>query len=140
MKNNNFKINIHINNNENFNKIKKLWNELCIISSYRELFLIIYSQLSGEEKTQLYKKEFNELINVKSDIKTVIYYIELRSFFLKQLYEENIKLNKNRNENNEEILNEISNLIEKLRETTVDVCYAMKKLKNDIYNVYNLDK
>ena len=59
---------------------------------------------------------------------------------MKQLYEENIKLNKNKNENNEEILNKISNLIEQLRETTVDVCYAMKKLKNDVYNVNNLGK
>ena len=38
------------------------------------------------------------------------------------------------------ILIEISNLIEKLRGSTVDVCYAMKKLKNDIYNVNNLGK
>ena len=141
MKNTNFNLNINVNlNDENFNKIKKLWNELCVIPSYRELFIIIYNQLSGDEKEQLYKKEFNDLVTVKSDIKTLLYYIEQRNFTLKDLYEENNILNKNRNEKNEEILIEISNLIEKLRESTVDVCYAMKKLKNDIYNVNNLGK
>ena len=139
MKNSNFNLNINVND-DNFNKIKKLWNELCVISSYRELFIIIYNQLSGDEKDQLYKKEFNDLVSVKSDIKTLLYYIEQRSYNLKDLYEENKKLNKNKNEKNDDILIEISNLIEKLRETTVDVCYAMKKLKNDVYNINNLGK
>ena len=141
MKNTNINLNININlNDENFNKIKKLWNELCVFPSYRELYIIIYNQLSGEEKEQLFKKELNELITVKSDIKTLVYYIEQRSIILKDLYEDNIKLNKSKNDKNDDILIEISNLIEKLRESTVDVCYAMKKLKNDINNVNNLLK
>ena len=106
MKNTNFNLNINVNlNDENFNKIKKLWNELCVIPSYRELFIIIYNQLSGDEKEQLYKKEFNDLVTVKSDIKTLLYYIEQRNFTLKDLYEENNILNKNRNEKNEEYIN-----------------------------------
>ena len=141
MKNSNINLNININlNDENFNKIKTLWNELCVFPSYRELYIIIYNQLSGEEKEQLFKKELNELITVKSDIKTLVYYIEQRSIILKDLYEENIKLNRSKNDKNDDILIEISNLIEKLRESTIDVCYAMKKLKNDITNVNNLLK
>lgn len=135
MKNSNLNI-----NDENFNKIKKLWNELCVFPSYRELFIIIYNQISGEEKGQLFKNELNELITVKSDIKTLIYYIEQRNIVLRDLYDENIKLNKNKTEKHEDILIEISNLIEKIRESTIDVCYAMKKLKNDINNVNNLTK
>ena len=141
MKNSNINLNINVNiNDENYNKIKILWNELCVFPSYRELFIIIYNQLSVEEKEQLLKKELDELIAVKSDIKTLTYYIEQRNIVLKDLYEENTKLNKNKNDKVDEILIEISNLIEKLRETTIDVCYAMKKLKNDINNVNNLSK
>ena len=134
-------MNINLNiNDENFNKIKILWNELCVYPSYRELYIIIYNQISGDEKEQLFKNELNDLVTVKSDIKTLVYYIEQRNIILRDLYDENIKLNRNRNDKNDEILIEISNLIEKLRESTVDVCYAMKKLKNDINNVNNLSK
>ena len=141
LKNSNTNLNINLNiNDENFNKIKKLWNELCVYPSYRELYIIIYNQISGDEKEQLFKNELNDLVTVKSDIKTLVYYIEQRNIILRDLYDENIKLNRNRNDKNDEILIEISNLIEKLRESTVDVCYAMKKLKNDINNVNNLSK
>ena len=68
------------------------------------------------------------------------HYIEQRNIVLRDLYDENIKLNKNKTEKHEDILIEISNLIEKIRESTIDVCYAMKKLKNDINNVNNLTK
>jgi hypothetical protein len=135
MKNSNLNI-----NDENFNKIKKLWNELCVFPSYRELFIIIYNQISGDEKGQLFKNELNELITIKSDIKTLIYYIEQRNVVLRDLYDGSNKLNKNKTEKNDDILIEISNLIEKIRECTIDVCYAMKKLKNDINNVNNLTK
>ena len=141
LKNSNTNLNINLNiNDENFNKIKILWNELCVYPSYRELYIIIYNQISGDEKEQLFKNELNDLVTVKSDIKTLVYYIEQRNIILRDLYDENIKLNRNRNDKNDEILIEISNLIEKLRESTVDVCYAMKKLKNDINNVNNLSK
>ena len=139
MKNSNINLNVNIND-ENFNKIKQLWNELCVFPSYRELYIIIYNQISGDEKEQLFRNELNELITVKSDIKTLIYYIEQRNIILRDLYDENIKLNKNKADKIGNILIEISNLIEKLRESTVDVCYAMKKLKNDINNVNNLSK
>ena len=142
--NTNMSMNINLNiNDEKFNEIKKLWNELSILVSYKELFITIYNQLSGEEKEQLIKKEINELNTVKNDIRTLNYYIEQRNLVLKDLYKQNKKLNiskYNDANSNHEILVEISNLIEKLRESTVDVCYAMKKFKNDINNVSNLAK
>ena len=55
IKNVNLNINSNIND-ENFNKIKKLWNELCVISSYRKLFIIIYNQLSEMKKNNYLKK------------------------------------------------------------------------------------
>ena len=137
------KLNLNVNSNdENFSSIKKLWNELCVHVSYREVFIIIYNQLSGEEKEQFYQKELSELNSVKNDIKSLNYYIEQRTNILKDLYEQNIKLNrlKNSDEAINEILNDISTLIEKLRDATIDVCYAMRKLKNDMYMVNNITK
>jgi hypothetical protein len=47
----NLNLNLNVNSNdENFNSIKKMWNELCVYMSYREVFIIIYNQLTGEEK------------------------------------------------------------------------------------------
>ena len=137
------RLNLNVNSNdENFNSIKKLWNELCVFMSYREVFIIIYNQLSGVEKEQFYQKELNELNSVKNDIKSLNYYIEQRTNILKDLYEKNIKLNQIKNSDDviNEILTDISNLIEKLREATIDVCYAMRKLKNDMYIVNNIAK
>ena len=143
----NFNLNLNANiNDENFNAIKKLWNELCVFMSYREVFIIIYNQLTGDEKEQFYQKEFSELNTVKNDIKSLNYYIEQRSILLKDLYELNLRLNRMRVSDDEinEILADISNLIERLREATIDVCYSMQKLKGDMNNVpglykYNID-
>ena len=97
MKNSNINANLNWNvNNQNFNKINKLWNELCVYSSYRELFIIIYNQLSGDEKELIYKNELNDLATVKNDVKILIYYIEQRNLVLRELYEENKNLNKKR--------------------------------------------
>ena len=137
------KLNLNVNSNdENFSSIKKLWNELCVQMSYREVFIIIYNQLSGEEKEQFYQKELSELNSVKNDIKSLNYYIEQRTNILKDLYEQNIKLNRLKNTDDaiNEILNDISTLIEKLRDATIDVCYAMRKLKNDMYMVNSITK
>ena len=139
----NLNLNLNVNSNdENFNAIKKLWNELCVYMSYREVFIIIYNQLTGEEKEQFYQKELNELNAVKNDIKSLNYYMEQRTIVLKDLYEQNIKLNRLKNSDDviNELLSDISNLIEKLREATIDVCYAMRKLKNDMNIVSNIAK
>ena len=139
----NINLNLNVNSNdENFNSIKKMWNELCVYMSYREVFIVIYNQLTGEEKEQFYQKELNELNTVKNDIKSLNYYIEQRTLILKDLYETNVKLNRKKNSDDviNELLVDMSDLIEKLREATVDVCYAMRKLKNDMNLVSNMAK
>ena len=53
MKNTNFNLNINVNlNDENFNKIKKLWNELCVnyvlyhhFGNYLSLYITIYPEM-----------------------------------------------------------------------------------------------
>jgi hypothetical protein len=145
VKNNHLNLRMNMNvsyNDEKINNLKKQWNELSVLGSYRELFIIIYSQLPKEEKEQIYKKEIDELNQIKNDIKTLKYLIEKRNEILKDLYAQNkkLKVNPANDPLNEEILIKMSNLIEQLRESTVDICYAMKKFKNDINNINGLAK
>ena len=108
--------------------------------------MIIYKQLIGEERQHLYKKEINELNSINKNIKSLKYFLNLRNSILKELFDLNKKLgfslgnNKNNEYSSEEILKEISEKIEKLRESTVDVCYSMKKFKSEINIVQNLEK
>ena len=140
------------NNNNNFsninlinlNNIIKLWDELYVINNYRKLFCVIYKELDDEDKEELYQKETNELISLKNDIFTLKKNIEQRLSTINEIYELNTQLNteiiNNENKSNDNIINEISNKIQQLREHTVKVCKSMKKLKLELFVVKNLDK
>ena len=128
----------------NLNNIIKLWNELSINNTYRNLFCVIYKELDDEDKEELYQKETNELLSIKNDIKALKDNIELRLNTIKEISELNTKLNteiiNKDNKSNEIIINEISDKIGTLRQHTVNVCHSMKKLKYELNGLNNLDK
>ena len=128
----------------NLNNINKLWDELCVGKSYRNLFCVIYKELNDEDKQEIYQKEINELISIKNEINNLKSNIDIRLNTIKELSELNNKLNneviKNNNNQNENIVNEISKKIEILRENTINVCLTMKKLKYELNGIKNLDK
>ena len=128
----------------NLNNINKLWDELCVSKKYRHLFCVIYKELNDEDKQKIYQKEINELMAVKNDINILKTNIELRGNIIEDISKLNDDLNKeviNKNKDKKEnIINEISKKIEILRERTINVCFSMKKLKNEIYCLQNLDK
>ena len=130
----------------NLNNINKLWDELCVNKSYRNLFCVIYKELNDENKQEIYQKEINELISIKNDIHHIKTYIDIRQKTINELSELNDKLSKeiNKNVNNsnqkENIIEEISKKIELLREHTINVCLAMKKLRYEINGIKHLDK
>lgn len=128
----------------NLNNIIKLWNELSINNTYRNLFCVIYKELDDEDKEELYQKETNELLSIKNDIKALKDNIELRLNTIKEISELNTKLNteiiNKDNKSNEIIINEISDKIGTLRQHTINVCHSMKKLKYELNGLNNLDK
>ena len=128
----------------NLNNIIKLWNELSINNTYRNLFCVIYKELDDEDKEELYQRETNELLSIKNDIKTLKDNIELRLNTIKEISDLNTKLNteiiNKDNKSNEIIINEISDKIGTLRQHTVNVCHSMKKLKYELNGLNNLDK
>ena len=128
----------------NLNNIIKLWNELSINNTYRNLFCVIYKELDDEDKEELYQRETNELLSIKNDIKDLKDNIELRLNTIKEISELNTKLNteiiNKDSKSNEIIINEISDKIGTLRQHTVNVCHSMKKLKYELNGLNNLDK
>ena len=128
----------------NLNNINKLWEELCVSKQYRHLFCVIYKELNDEDNQKIYQKEINELMSVKNDINILKSNIELRQNIIEDISKLNDDLNKevvNKNNDKKEIIiNEMSSKIEILREKTINVCFSMKKLKNELYGLKNLDK
>ena len=144
MKNISFNNNLKYINMINLNNINKLWDELCISKTYRKLFCVIYKELNDEDKQKIYQKEINELVSVKNDINNLKNNIENRLNTIKEITQLNTKLNievVNKDNNKiENIIKELSNNIEILREQTVNVCFSMKKIKSTLNTIKNLDK
>ena len=128
----------------NLNNINKLWDDLCVKKSYRNLFYAIYKELNERDKKEVYQREITELISIKNEINELKSFIEQRLNIIEKISELNDKLNAeiiNKNINqNKYILNEISNNIEVLRDYTINICFTMKKLKYKLNGIKNLDK
>ena len=122
----------------------KLWKELYVNQNYKKLFLSIYKQIDDDDKEELYQKETNELILLKNNINDLKNKIELRQNTIKEIYGLNKNLNTeiiNKDEkSNQNIINEISDKINLLRENTVQICKSMKTLKYEINCIKFLDK
>ena len=122
--------------------IINLWNELEVKESYRKYFFFIYKELSEEDKSNFYRNEINELIQLKNDIKNLTYNIELRIGIIKKLSELNDELNQaNEKGKVEQItINEIIKKMEDLTIQAINIVKYMKKIKTIINLFPNLDK
>ena len=66
---------IYLNNDKNKKNINaipekliKIWNDLCILDPYRELFNIIVEQLDENGKNNFIEREINELLEFKNNL------------------------------------------------------------------------
>ena len=121
--------------------IISLWNELEVLDSYKKYFFFIYKEIDEEDKQILYQNEINELIQLKNDIKSLTYNMELRVGILKRLTELNDELNLRRKEDvNGSIIDEMIKKLEDLCIQTVNIVKFMKKIKTIINLAPNLGK
>ena len=131
-------------NSLNIKNIIKLWDEMAVHNNYRKLFFVIFKELDEDDKEELYSREVQEMISIKSDIQSLKKNIEERLRIIKEIYDSNKKLNTETvnkdNKENEQVINEISSKIETLREQTVKVCQSMKKLKIELNGIKYLNK
>ena len=121
--------------------IISLWNELEVMDSYKKYFFFIYKEIDEEDKQILYQNEINELIQLKNDIKSLTYNMELRVGILKRLTELNDELNLRKKEDvNGAIIDEMIKKLEDLCIQTVNIVKYMKKIKTIINLAPNLGK
>ena len=137
------------NSQNNADKLIKLWNDLCIQEPYRELFNIILSQLNEQRKNDISQKEYNELSELRNNIQVLSLNVYYRLKTLEDLNNLNDKLGltlkSKQTTSNEIILKNISKKIENLREYTVNLCLAMKAIKEKInaghpWGKFDIDK
>ena len=129
-------------------KLAKIWNDLCILEPYRELFSILVTQLSKKGKEDFCEREFNELYDLKNDLQSLSTSVYYRNKILENLNLLNDKLGvilrSKQVVSNEVLFQKIIKKIENLREHTVNICFLMKKIKSKInhahpWGKYNLD-
>ena len=136
------------NNNYNINsisdKLTKIWNDLCILNSYRKLFNIILDQLDEDKKNYIIQKEISELSELKTNLIYLSFSVKQRIEVLEEIDNLNDKLGivlKNEfNDSSEEVIKNISNKIQKLRNYTIDICFTMKKIKEYTQSVHSCGK
>ncbi len=131
-------------NSTNLINLEKKWDEFEISKQYRNYFKYIYRELEPDYKEELYRKEIEELNNIKKCIYDLKHFINLRTVDLCEIKDLNNKLEQellNKNNNAKEvILNQISDKIISLREHTISICKTMRKLKYFIFSINNLGK
>ena len=130
--------------NTSIESVNKLWDYLCVPYSYRELFNVILHQLDEEEKNKIIENEFNELNELKNEIDNLLLAIKMRKKMLNELKKMNNKLRlifkTESEESNFVLVQNMSNIIEKMRNYTIDVCVYMKNIKNQICNGNRIGK
>ena len=140
----------HKNKKDNisFKEILKLWDKLFVEISYRNIFNELLSKLDEEDKNKLMLNEYNELYNLLNELHILLNNIKLRKEFIIKLRKinKNLKLifNSEGKEPNNFLVKSMSNYIEKLRKATINICFAMKNVKNKVMNEnlsekYNID-
>ena len=77
-------INKILNQNHNSpDKLTKIWNDLCILEPYRELFNILITQLSSKKREDFCEREFNDLYELKNDLQ----FLSTSVFYRNQILE-----------------------------------------------------
>ena len=132
--------------NEKVIKLKKeviiIWDDLCVLESYKELFEVISSQLDTNQKIEFYQCEIDSINFFKFELLELTKYIKERIDCISQLKTLNIQLSnilKTKSpESNEEILENISEEIQKLRRYTINIVNSFINFRKE-FNHFSLE-
>ena len=131
---------MHKNKKDNisYKEILKLWDKLFVTISYRTIFNELLSKLDEEDKNKLMLNEYNELNNLLNELDILLNSIKLRKelLFNLQRINKDLKLifNAKDKEPNNFLVKTMSKYIEKMRKSTINICFAMKNIKNKVMN------
>ncbi len=133
-------------------EVYTLWDDLCVLESYKELFQVVLSQLELNEKIDFYQSEIDTLNLFRGILIKLKNSIKERNNCLLELKNLNKQLSevlKNKSpESNEEIFEFISNEIQKLRKCTINIVNSFVNFRKEInqfsmdgkYNINRLEK
>ncbi len=133
-------------------EVNTLWDDLCVLESYKELFNVVISQLELNEKIEFYQSEIDTLNLFRGILLKLKNSIKERNnclFELKSLNKQLSEVLKNKSpESNEEIFEFISNEIQKLRKCTINIVNSFVNFRKEInqfsmdgkYNINRLEK
>jgi len=133
-------------------EVNTLWDDLCVLESYKELFNVVISQLDLNEKIEFYQSEIDTLNLFRGILLKLKNSIKERNdclFELKNLNKQLSEVLKNKSpESNEEIMEFISNEIQKLRKCTINIVNSFVNFRKEInqfsmdgkYNINRLEK
>ena len=135
-----FDVNDIINNNDNDNNnnyliiLIPLWDELCVLNRYRELFNVILNLLNEKMKENLINKEIENLNNIKSQFNNLKEKILERKKLLKILKKKNYSKKFEINFSNFDAgnINHISYLLENLRNKTIEIVLLYNNIRKEI--------
>ena len=123
------------NNNNNYLIILiPLWDELCVLNRYRELFNVILNLLNEKMKENLINKEIENLNNIKSQFNHLKNKILERKKILKILKKKNYSKKFEINFSNYDAgnINHISYLLENLRNKTIEIVLLYNNIRKEI--------
>jgi hypothetical protein len=130
--------------NISYKEILNLWDKLFIDITYRKIFNELMSKLEQEDKNKLILNEYNELNDLLNELHVLLNNIKLRKEIINKLEKINKELklifNSERKEPNNFLVKNMSNYIEKLRKATINICFAMKRIKDKVMNENSAEK
>ena len=139
--------------NERIIKLKKelniIWDDLCVLESYKELFEVISYQLDINQRIDFYQSEINSINIFRFKLLELKKNIKERINCISQLKNLNIQLSnilkKKSSELKEEILENISEEIQKLRKYTINIVNSFINFRKgfnqfSIEGKYNINK
>ena len=122
------------NNNELYNKVLNLWEELGVNYVYQSIFNKIIANLNKEKKELYYKYEYNRLNNIYNIINLIIIDIDNREKIIFDL-QNNYYYDKENEEKiiyDEETIKNVLNMLVNLRKYTIDILNNIILLRKEI--------
>ena len=114
--------------------IKFLWEELSVLSTYKELFSVVCDQLDEQSREDFFKKEIENLNSIKQKVNSLSSTIKNRNNYISQLkllnndFSEEMK----NSEKNDELINKTLENIQNLRKLTIELVNKMINLRKEI--------
>ena len=115
--------------------IKNLWSELNVLENYKDLFIVLSEQLNEIERKNFFKNEIKHLYLIKEKINSLVSIIKKREnlIFKLKIINNDFSEEMNNSEKNNKLIKETIEIIQNLREITINLVKNMNDFRKEIY-------